>query len=139
MSTEKKAMLAAGAAYTIFGLSYLFSKMALDVTQPMILLFARFCVTLIVMNMLVLTKTVRLNLKGKKLMGPLLVGLFQPVLYFVFDRDPGSYMTGRVPPEAFDQWGMTGEAAIDAALENMERISPEAGFLCRTLLSRSDP
>lgn len=93
MSTEKKAMLAAAAAYTIFGLSYLFSKMALDVTQPMILLFARFCVTLVVMNVLVLTKTVRLNLKGKKLLGPLLVGLFQPVLYFVFENYGLKYTT----------------------------------------------
>lgn len=52
------------------------------------------------------------------------VGDIALVLYFLFDGDPGSYMTGRVPPEAFDQWGMTGEAAIDAALENTERIHP---------------
>ena len=52
------------------------------------------------------------------------VGDIALVLYFVFDHAPDSYMTGRVPSEAFDQWGMTGDAVIDAALENTERIHP---------------
>jgi len=93
MNVEKKAMLAAGAAYGIFGLSYLFSKMALDVTQPMILLFVRFCITLVVLNVLVLTGRAKLNLRGKKLWGPILVGVFQPVLYFVFENYGLKYTT----------------------------------------------
>ena len=34
MSSEKKGMIAASTAYVIFGLSYLFSKMALNITVP---------------------------------------------------------------------------------------------------------
>ena len=43
MTEERKEMLAAGIAYSIFGLSYLFSKMALGVAEPLILLCVRHC------------------------------------------------------------------------------------------------
>ena len=86
MTQEKKGMLAAAAAYTIFGLSYLFSKMALNVAEPMILLCVRFSVTFLVLNILALTGVMKLQLKGKKLLGPILVGIIQPVLYFVFEN-----------------------------------------------------
>ena len=36
MKNEQKGMLAASAAYIIFGFSYLFSKMAMEVTEPMV-------------------------------------------------------------------------------------------------------
>ena len=65
MNDEQKGMLAAGTAYTIFGLSYLFSKMALNIAEPLILLCARFTVTFIVLNLLVLTGAMKLNLRGK--------------------------------------------------------------------------
>ena len=42
MNNEKKGMLAAGIAYAIFGVSYLFSKMALEVAEPVTLLCCRF-------------------------------------------------------------------------------------------------
>ena len=67
MSEDKKGMLAAGVAYSIFGLSYLFSKMALNITEPMILLVARFSVTIIVLNLLVVFRVLKLNFKGKNL------------------------------------------------------------------------
>lgn len=93
MNLEKKSMLAAGLAYSIFGLSYLFSKMALNVTEPAILLSCRFLVTVIVLNILGLTGIMKLKLKGKKLMGPVLLGLLQPVLYFVFENYGLKYTT----------------------------------------------
>ena len=71
MTKEKKGMLAATIAYSIFGLSYLFSKMALGVTEPMILLAVRFSVTFVILNLLVAFKIMRLNLKGKNLLGVL--------------------------------------------------------------------
>ena len=86
MSEEKKGMLAAGVAYTIFGLSYLFSKMALEVAEPAILLCARFSVTLIALNILTATGVLKLNLRGKSLVGPILLGLLQPALYFVLEN-----------------------------------------------------
>lgn len=93
MNSEKRGMLAAGAAYSVFGLSYLFSKMALDVAEPVILLCCRFSVTLVVLNLLAAFKVLRLNLKGKKLLGPILLGLIQPVLYFVLENYGLKYTT----------------------------------------------
>lgn len=86
MSEEKKGMLAAGAAYTIFGLSYLFSKMALEAAEPAILLCARFSLTLVLMNILAATGVLKLNLRGKSLKGPILLGLLQPALYFILEN-----------------------------------------------------
>lgn len=93
MNEERKSMLAAGIAYCIFGLSYLFSKMALNIAEPMILLCVRFSVTFIVLNLLVGTKVLKLNLKGKNLLGPILLGILQPVLYFVFENYGLKYTT----------------------------------------------
>lgn len=93
MTEEHKSMLAAGAAYSIFGLSYLFSKTALNVADPMILLSLRFAVTFLILNLLVLFRVAKLDLKGKSLLGPLLVGLLQPVLYFILENYGLKYTT----------------------------------------------
>lgn len=93
MTEEKKGMLAAIVAYSIFGLSYLFSKMALEITEPMILLGARFTVTFVALNLLVLTRVLKLDLKGKNIWGPILLGVLQPVLYFVFENYGLKYTT----------------------------------------------
>ena len=90
---EHKGMLAASVAYIIFGFSYLFSKMALGVTEPLILLLARFSTTFIVLNLLVLTGICKIRLKGKSLLFPILVGILQPCLYFVFENYGLSYTT----------------------------------------------
>ena len=84
MNEEKKGMLAAGAAYGIFGLSYLFSKLGLNVTSPVILLCLRFTVTVVLLNLLVAAGVFKLNLKGKNLLMPILLGFLQPVLYFSY-------------------------------------------------------
>ncbi len=93
MSGEKKGMLAAIVANVIFGLSYLFSKMALEVTEPMILLGARFTITLIALNVLVFTRVLKLNLRGKPIIWPILLGVLQPVLYFVLENYGLKYTT----------------------------------------------
>jgi hypothetical protein len=92
-SEEQKGMLAATAAYVIFGFSYLFSKMALNVTEPFILLLARFTTTFLVLNLLVLTGVCKIRLKGKNLLAPILVGILQPCLYFVFENYGLAYTT----------------------------------------------
>ncbi|MBE6632130.1 MAG: DMT family transporter [Ruminococcaceae bacterium] len=93
MGEEKKSMLAAGIAYSIFGFSFLFSKMALNITEPMILLCVRFSVTFIVLNLLAFTKVLKLELKGKNLAGPIILGLLQPVAYFVLENYGLKYTT----------------------------------------------
>ena len=93
MTNDQKGMLAAAGAYTIFGFSYLFSKMAMSVAEPMILLCARFSVTVIVLNLLVATRVLKLDLRGKRLWGPILLGLIQPVLYFILENYGLKYTT----------------------------------------------
>ncbi|MBQ8641843.1 MAG: DMT family transporter [Clostridia bacterium] len=90
---EHKGMLADTAAYIIFGFSYLFSKMAMNVTEPLILLLARFTTTFLVLNLLVLTGVCKIHLKGKSLLAPILVGILQPCLYFVFENYGLAYTT----------------------------------------------
>lgn len=93
MNSEKKGILAASLAYIIFGLSYLFSKIALNIAEPAILLCARFTVTFIVLNVLVVTGVMKLNLRGRNLIEPILVGLLQPVLYFILENYGLKYTT----------------------------------------------
>lgn len=93
MTEEKKGMLAASLGYGIFGLSYLFSKMALNITTPMILLCVRFTITFLVLNLLAFTRIIRIDFKGKSLIGPICLGLLQPVLYFIFENYGLSYTT----------------------------------------------
>ena len=93
MSGENKGMLAAVAANFIFGLSYLFSKMALEVTEPFILLGTRFTITLIALNIMVAARIMKLDLRGKPILGPVLLGVLQPVLYFVLENYGLKYTT----------------------------------------------
>ena len=86
LSEDKKGMLAAAAAYTIFGLSYLFSKMALNITEPTILLCVRFSLTVITLNLLVVLRIFKLDLRGKNLLGPIGLGFLQPILYFILEN-----------------------------------------------------
>lgn len=91
-SEEKRAMAAAFFACFVFGLSFLFSKMALDVVSPAVLLTFRFGLAFLLLNLLRLTGKVRLRLKGKNLGWLLLLGLLQPVIYF-FCENYGIQMT----------------------------------------------
>ena len=94
MTEEKKGMLAAGLAYCIFGTTYLFSKIALGITEPAILLCVRFTITFAVLNLLVLTRAAKVNFRGKKVWGPLVLGLLQPVLYFLLMHAMGPNVAG---------------------------------------------
>ena len=79
-------LLAALASYTIFGFSYLFTKVALEVTTPFVLLSARFTVAFLAMNLIVLTGKVKLDLKGKPIRYLMGLGIVQPVLYFICEN-----------------------------------------------------
>jgi len=94
-SQETRGMLAASAAYIIFGFSYLFSKMALNLTEPLILLTARFTLTFLVLNLLVLSGVCRIRLREKRrlLLYPVCIGILQPCLYFVLENYGLAYTT----------------------------------------------
>lgn len=85
MNQTWKATLAGLLGYGIFGFSFLFSKIALDLVSPGVLLSVRFLVAFGVMNLLLLTGKQRISLRGKPVGMLLLLGLVQPVLYFLFE------------------------------------------------------
>ena len=70
---------------TIFGFSFLFSKTALEYASPMVLIAERFILAFVLLNVLLFTGKMEMNLKGKSIGKLLLMGFFQPILYFVFE------------------------------------------------------
>lgn len=88
MNAEKKGMLAATIAYSIFGFSYLFAKMALSVegVEPMILLCSRSTVSFIVLNLLVLLRVFKINFRGKNILPAILLGLLQPLIFSTLEN-----------------------------------------------------
>jgi len=96
MATRKNAAVAATVAAivgnSIFGFSFMFSRLALNVTEPFIMLMYRFIGAFLGMNVLALWSKkknrqdwLRFSLNWRQC-GPLIVfGLIQPVLYFLFE------------------------------------------------------
>ena len=84
MKTKTKAMIAVILGNAIFGLSFLFSKVILDMTVPSVLLAFRFSLAFLVLNLIVLfgKGKIEFSLKGKPLKNILLLAIFQPVIYF---------------------------------------------------------
>lgn len=84
MTTKTKAMIAVILGNAVFGLSFLFSKVILDMTVPSVLLAFRFSLAFLVLNLIVLfgKRKIEFSLKGKPLKNILLLAIFQPVIYF---------------------------------------------------------
>ncbi len=92
-------MLCGVAANVIFGFSFLFSKTALSTgIHPTVILAIRFFVSFLVMNILILIGAVKVSFKNKPIGKILLMAVFQPVLYFVFElyglKEVGSAVSG---------------------------------------------
>jgi len=78
--------IAAGVGYaTIFGVSFLVTKGALEVLDPMELIFVRFLLASGLMTLLALLGLIKIDYRGKGLATLLLTCLFQPILYFIFE------------------------------------------------------
>lgn len=76
----------AGAGWsTIFGLSFLMTKGALDAFRPSTLLFLRFATATAALGGLAAIGIARLDYRGKPKLPLALVCLFQPVLYFALE------------------------------------------------------
>ena len=92
--------LAALGANTIFGFSFLFSKIALETTSPMVILSLRFTAAFLVLNLLLLFGVFKVNFKGKPLGKLILMALAQPLLYFIFElfgiENTSSAMSGLI-------------------------------------------
>lgn len=82
---NKLVHLAAIGFASIFGFSFMFSKIALDFINPMGLIAYRYLVALIVFEILRWFKVIKINLNRSMIKPILLVSLFQPILYFIFE------------------------------------------------------
>lgn len=83
MNKTIKATVAALFGYSIFGFSFLFSKSALMLTSPFVLLSVRFLTAFLVLNLVLLSRKVQISLKGKPVLPLLMMGFVQPVIYFI--------------------------------------------------------
>lgn len=69
----------------IFGFTFMFSKMIIDIVTPMGLIAYRFLLAFLFFEALRITKVVKIRF-NKKLFFPIfLVVLFQPIMYFIFE------------------------------------------------------
>lgn len=82
---ETYGMLAALIANMIFGFSFIFSKLALEVAHPLVILAVRFTVAFLALNILLLTGKIKVNFKGKPKFKLAVMGIMQPLLYFIFE------------------------------------------------------
>lgn len=76
-------LLFAFLANVIFGFSFLFSKIVLTVAVPSVVVALRFTVAFFILNCILLTGKVKVNLKGKNIKLLLLLGVFHPIMYFI--------------------------------------------------------
>jgi len=77
---------AAGVAWSsIFGLSFLVTKGALEAFSPVTLLFLRFALATAALGALVLAGVVKLGYRGKPKLPLVLICVFQPILYFTLE------------------------------------------------------
>ncbi len=77
--------LAASLMATIFGMSFMFTKLALANHSPIELIAHRFLLAFVVMSILVFLKIIKINLKGKNMKNLFLLSFAQPILYFIFE------------------------------------------------------
>lgn len=82
-SSDRKAVAAAVICNALWGLSFLASRIALDTTPVFIILSHRFLLAFFAMSVLLLTPFAEIHLRGKSLWPLLLLGLMQPVIYFL--------------------------------------------------------
>jgi len=81
----KRAHLAGVGFASIFGFSFLFSKIALEATTPIGLISYRFLIAFLVFELLRRLKIVKIRFQKGAWKQWLPVALFQPILYFLFE------------------------------------------------------
>ncbi|MGD9963746.1 MAG: DMT family transporter [Candidatus Izemoplasmatales bacterium] len=82
---NRKAHLSGILFAIIFGFSFMMSKVALNNVSPLGLIAYRFLIAFIAIEILRLTKVIKVKLKKETLISILLVAIFQPLLYFLFE------------------------------------------------------
>ena len=69
----------------IFGLSFLFTKKALMVSNPITLVAFRFLLAFIVMSLLIVFKVIKVNYKNKPMKWLIVLAIIEPIIYFIFE------------------------------------------------------
>ncbi|MDW7650162.1 MAG: DMT family transporter [Bacillota bacterium] len=88
MDKEKWLPVLAGVTVSVlFGLSFMFTREALDILAPLHLLGFRFALAALSLTILRYAGLIRVDLRGKNLSALFVVALFQPVLYFIFETN----------------------------------------------------
>ena len=85
MKASTRATVMGLVGYGIWGFSFMASKVALEVSTPFVMLAVRFLMAFLALNLLALSEKMDFHLRGKPLKPLLLLGLVQPILYFVFE------------------------------------------------------
>jgi drug/metabolite transporter (DMT)-like permease len=80
--TKWKLYLAGAGWATIFGLSFLVTKSALQAFSPFELLFLRFALATAALSLLAAFRLIKLEFRGKPRLPLVLICVFQPILYF---------------------------------------------------------
>ncbi|MBQ1242970.1 MAG: DMT family transporter [Clostridia bacterium] len=83
MSKTLKATICCLLGYSIYGFSFIFTKIALEDSDPNVFLAIRFTLAFLILNLFILFRKGRIELKGKPVMKLLLMGFIQPVIYFI--------------------------------------------------------
>lgn len=77
----------------IFGMSYIFTKQAVNEASTFALLGWRFVTGFVIMTLCILIGIVKVNFKGKNFKNILIIALFSPVIYYICETLGISYTT----------------------------------------------
>lgn len=85
--TKEKNYIYLGFIYsTIFGFSFMFTKLTLSYVRDIYHMLAfRFTIAFLIMTLLLIFKVIKVNYRGKNLKWLFILSLFQPILYFIFE------------------------------------------------------
>ncbi len=80
-----KATIGALIGQSIFGFTFMFTKIALEYASPMVVIADRYIIAFLAMSVVMLMTKRSFSLKGKNVLGLIIMSLFQPTLYFIFE------------------------------------------------------
>ncbi len=83
---SRLAILAAVGVYTIWGFSFMASKVAQEKTTPFVLLAYRFVIAALLLSIPLLIGKQKIRLRGKNIKPLLLLGLMEPCIYFIGEQ-----------------------------------------------------
>ncbi len=82
----RKAILAAIGVYTIWGFSFMASKVGQEIATPFVLLAYRFDLAALLLSIPIVLGKVKVSLKGKNILPLLVLGMMEPCIYFIGEQ-----------------------------------------------------